>query len=569
MISSPWKGDRFAPWLLVLLVVAIYLPGTAQLPLLDRDEPRFATATREMKDAQNWIVPTFNGSDRFDKPVLVYWLMRGGYATVGVGEFGARLPALVCMMGLVLLVWWTGKRWFGGREGFFAGFMLATSLQFFIHGRLAVADLPMVLCVAVTCVALGELLVTPNGTMAASARPPWTHVAWWSLWLALGLGFLAKGPIALAVPALALVLWRWVFLRKPMAWARLGIIRGLCLATGIIAIWGIPALWVTHGAFWKIGMGEHVIRRGFEPFNGRSYYGLFYLGTAFLSLFPWIIFAGVAGLAVRREWEARRAWLASWLLAPYLIFSVYATQLSHYVLPGFPAFFLLLGTGLRPTGWTALGRWQKWVGVGVLSLFGLGVIVFAALVARAELPAGVEPLRQSVFGLLAVYGGFLLVATAWWGRWIGVGVLGVVLLGTGGYVTATGLRAVNPAVTISASLHDLPSDTRYMGLGFSEPSLVFYSGVKWDFLSTPSALTEAFVKPGPVLTVVMESECDPLGFFTGRLNWRDQPVPPGLTETAQRIQTLEAFNPGRSRWQRISVWLRPVSPEPQSVSPDR
>ncbi|MFA6961440.1 MAG: glycosyltransferase family 39 protein [Opitutaceae bacterium] len=547
-----WKGDRLAPWLLILLVLAVYLPGTAQLPLVDRDEPRFATAAREMMDRRDWIVPTFNGADRFDKPALVYWLMRAGYSTVGVGELGARLPAVACMIALVLLVWHTGRRWFGGRAGFAAGLMLATSLQFFIHGRLAVADMPMVLSVAVACVALVELLLAPD---TAKGRG---RVAWWSLWIAIGVGFLAKGPIALAVPALALVFWRWVFWRKPLPWARLKIGRGLLLATGIVAVWGVPALVVTHGRFWDVGMGEHVVQRGFEKFNGRSYNPFFYLMTAPLSLFPWIVFAGVAGWGARRNWDVRRAWLVSWLLAPYVIFTCYATQLPHYVLPGFPAFFILVGAVFAPETLAGV-KWPRWLGrvmAGVLVLVGLGVVIGLVLVGRAVLPAGLEPLRAALLGLLAVLSGFVVVAAAWWRSRGALVAVGVLLLTVGAWRMGSGLRAVSPAVTMRGRWGELPADTRYLGWRFAEPSLVFYSGQKWDFRSTTDNVAAALARPGPVVVVALERECDPLVFFTGRVRWRDVP-PPDLGVTAFRLQELEAFNLGRSRWQHISVWLRP------------
>jgi 4-amino-4-deoxy-L-arabinose transferase-like glycosyltransferase len=570
--AKSWKWDRFAPWLLVLVVLAIYLPGTAQLPLVDRDEPRFATAAREMLERHDWIVPTFNGEYRFDKPALVYWLMHAGYATVGINELGARLPAVACMLALVLLVWQTGRRWFGARAGFAAGFMLATSLQFFIHGRLAVADMPMVLAVAVACVALAELLLAAEpaaavagaaggaerGEQAAKPEPGWSpRLAWWSLWVSLGLGFLGKGPITLVVPALALGLWRWVFWRKPLPWARLQAGRGLVLATAIVALWGIPALVATHGLFWQKGIGEHVVQRGLEKLNGRSYNPFFYLMTAPLTLFPWVIFAGAAWVAARREWDARRAWLASWLLAPYVIFTAYLTQLPHYVLPGFPAFFLLLGAVLTPTRMAAVARWAR-VAMGVfLAVFGLAAAVALVLVVRAELPAGLAPLRDAVAGLLVTVGGFLLVAAAWWGRRaLGVG-LGVVLIGVGAWRMGTGLRAVSPGVTLGPALRELPAGTRYLGCRFAEPSIVFYSGAKWVFSDQPEALATLLARPGPVAVVVMERECDPLGFFTGRLRWRDYAAPDGLAAVAQRQQTVEVFNLGRSRWQTLSVWVRP------------
>ena len=576
--AKTWKWDRLAPWLLVLLVLAVYLPGTAQLPLVDRDEPRFATAAREMLDRHDWIVPTFNGEYRFDKPALVYWLMHAGYATVGVNELGARLPAVGCMLALVLLVWHTGRRWFGPQAGFAAGFMLATSLQFFIHGRLAVADMPMVLAVAVACVALAELLLAPpaaagavgetkaavvnaqaDGKMPPSgATPGWSpRLAWWSLWVSLGLGFLAKGPITLVVPVLALVLWRWVFWRKPLPWARLQAGRGLVLATAIVAIWGIPALVATHGLFWQKGIGEHVVQRGLEKLNGRSYNPFFYLMTAPMTLFPWVIFAGAAWVAARREWDARRAWLASWLLAPYVIFTAYLTQLPHYVLPGFPAFFLLLGAGFTPATLAGLARWAR-VAMGVfLAVLGLVAVVALVLVVRAELPAGLLPLRDAVAGLLVTVGGFLLVAAAWWGRRGTLVALGVVLIGAGAWRMGTGLRAVSPGVTLGPALRALPADTRFLGSRFAEPSIVFYSGAKWIFSDQPDALAALLAQPGPVAVVVLERECDPLGFFTGRLRWRDYPEPTGLAAVAQRQQTIEVFNLGRSRWQTLSVWVRP------------
>ena len=80
----------------------LLVPGTSSLPLIDRDEPRFAQATREMVDNGEWIIPTFNHDVRFDKPVLTYWMMRGGYVLFGVNEFGARFHSMVCTLLLIL-----------------------------------------------------------------------------------------------------------------------------------------------------------------------------------------------------------------------------------------------------------------------------------------------------------------------------------------------------------------------------------------------------------------------------------------------------------------------------------
>jgi hypothetical protein len=173
------------------------------------------------------------------------------------------------------------------------------------------------------------------------------------------------------------------------------------------------------------------------------------------------------------------------------------------------------------------------------------------------MPAGLEPLRTGIVGLLTALAGFLVISAAWWCRRPLLVLSGVLLLGIGALYVSTGLRAVSPAVNMAAHWRDLPANTRHLGWGFSEPSIVFYSGAQWQLAGTPEALAQAFDQPGPVLVVVVDRECDPLGFFTGHVHWRARPAPGRLDPMAYRLQTLEAFNPGRARWQTLSVWLRP------------
>ena len=117
--------------------------------------------------------------------------------------------------------------------------------------------------------------------------------------------------------------------------------------------------------------------------------------------------------AIRTDLIVKRGTLLLVLLGIWWLLSL---RYPHYVLPGFPAFFLLLGAGLTPSGMAALARWAR-VAMGVfLAVFGLVATVALVLVVRAELPAGLDPVRNAVAGLLVTVGGFLLVASAWWGR---------------------------------------------------------------------------------------------------------------------------------------------------------
>ena len=97
--------EKFPRWALTVLAALCLLPGTWKLPLMDRDEPRFARATVEMNERGSWAVPYFNGEYRFDKPPLTYWCMEPGLLLFGKTEIGARLHSLVASWVIALVLY--------------------------------------------------------------------------------------------------------------------------------------------------------------------------------------------------------------------------------------------------------------------------------------------------------------------------------------------------------------------------------------------------------------------------------------------------------------------------------
>src|SRR5262245_34114014 len=79
--------------LLLAVTAALCLPNLGGPSLWDIDEGNNAEAAREMFESGNWVVPTFNGQLRVDKPVLLYWLQLGAYQVFGVNEWAARFPS--------------------------------------------------------------------------------------------------------------------------------------------------------------------------------------------------------------------------------------------------------------------------------------------------------------------------------------------------------------------------------------------------------------------------------------------------------------------------------------------
>lgn len=490
--------QRFAPGFLLAVGLLLLIPGNREIPLIDRDEPRFAQATREMIQRHEWIVPYFNQEYRFDKPILIYWMMRASYAVFGVNEFSARLPSVASAILVALGLYYVGRRWFSAPAGFLAGFGWLTCLQVLMHGRSAVADMPMIAAVLGTQFAVFELL-------RGGHTPRRTAGLWGLLYGGLGLGFLAKGPVALVVPLLTLLLHRFVFWRRPLAWRRLHLAPGLLLTLAIMAAWGLPALARTHGLFWSAGMRTHVWERGLETFQGHGAFFLYYLATALFSLFPWIAFAGDGVAVVRRNWNEANAFLVAWLLGTYVLFSFYMTKLPHYVMPAFPAFFLLLGQVFRPD--FAPPRAARWWFRAVIGVFTLAAILAWVLLRFI-------PFHPDYLGLkLAVRAGSILalalttLALLWRAGRPQATALPLAIAALAIIVLGAGLRLVNPAIRFIRHFQSLPAAAACaFDHHLAEPSFVFYTNRRWERLAEPAEFNAFLAQPGPRVLVFATRE---------------------------------------------------------------
>ena len=337
--------------LLLFGCVVFHILGTWSLPLIDRDEPRFAEASREMIEHGNYIVPYFNNQLRLDKPPLTYWAQVASYHVFGENDFAARFPSAIAaaLTALSIVVW--GRRMGGEKLGWWAAIIFTLSLQTFVHAKAAVADMWLVLFVTVAHWAGYELLYpsdtnTEHRTLNLNNR---RFLWWWIFYLSLGLGFLAKGPIAwtpLLTVAVAIIYTRdWQLLR------RYKFVGGILVTLLAVALWGIPALIQTHGEFFSIGIGRHVIGRSLTTMEGHGASSLgvyvlllpFYFVTVFVSFFPW---------SIKLPWLTKTLWhhrdrTDDYLLIGtaiiFVIFSLVSTKLPHYTLPAFPLLALLLG----------------------------------------------------------------------------------------------------------------------------------------------------------------------------------------------------------------------------------
>jgi 4-amino-4-deoxy-L-arabinose transferase-like glycosyltransferase len=326
---------------IVFLSLVLLLAGNWILPLTDRDETRFAEASREMIQRGDYVVPWFNGAWRFDKPILIYWCQSASYRVFGENGFAARLPSVLFTMATALLLVRWGRKLADARTGFLAGAMFLGGLHVIIIGRVATADMAMVFF-STLAVWSGWELTRPENT----ARRIW----WWIFYVTLALGFLAKGPVAWLALA-GMILGR--ALRKESFRLPLGETAvGLCVAIALTSLWGLPALAQTNWQFLSVGLGEHVVFRSVGVIDGHGLGGVLgfialfplYFLTFFVSFFPWSI---RVPSSLWEWWPDRRRDVIRWYLLlqaviVFVVFSCVRTKLPHYTMPAFPCIALWL-----------------------------------------------------------------------------------------------------------------------------------------------------------------------------------------------------------------------------------
>ena len=361
----------------------LHVAGTWNIPLVDRDEPRFAEAAREMRERGDYVIPYFNDKYRFDKPPLIYWTQIASYRLFGENEFGARFPSAVAAALTAVLLFAWGRRIGSERTGWWAALIFSLCLQTFVHAKAAVADMWLVFFVTAAYWAAFELIAdslggaspargrtgssggeTPSletarpravGVETAALETARPRAVWiWRImfYLALGLGFLAKGPLAW-LPLLTVISMKF-FVRDLPLTRRFWFVTGMLGTLVIVCAWGIPAMIRTNGEYFNVGIGRHVVERSFNVMEGHganswnTYLAAmpFYFLTVFISFFPWSIKLPALTKHLWRERDAIDKYLISGILIVFVIMSLVKTKLPHYTLPAFPLLSLLLARHL-------------------------------------------------------------------------------------------------------------------------------------------------------------------------------------------------------------------------------
>ncbi len=503
---------------LLLVAVLAVAPGFTGLPPMDRDEPRFAQASKQMLESGDFVSIRFQDEARLKKPVGIYWLQTAAVSLgerLGVSEARTaiwlyRIPSLIAAIGAVLLTWWTALALTGKRAALLAGLIMAGCLLLGVEARLAKTDATQLLTVMAMVGVLARFFMASRRNEPAPAGLALPAV----FWLGMASSILIKGPIGALLVALTIAGvvaatrdWRWL---GSLRWG-----WGILFTLVLVSPWFIAIMIETKGAFLQESVGKDMLNKVAGAQESHGGWPGTYLAAFWGTFWP---FAPLAVLATPWIWRGRRrpevVFLLAWLVPFWLVFEFFPTKLPHYVLPVYPAIAILIAAAVCDEGLSRL-RWARIVAglipllTLVLALVGIGAVWFYQKeVAWLTLPCAILAVaaswlawkrlgeRRDVEAVLACLATSLLI---YWGIYAGA-------------IPKLQAMAISSRLAAAAQTAQCPH-VAAASVGFREPSLVFLAGTDLDMPSPEGAAD--FLSGGSCRAAFVEKRFEPA--FLARL----------------------------------------------------
>jgi len=550
--------------LLTVLCLALWLPGIVSLPALDRDESRFAQASRQMLQSGDFVDIRLGQVPRYKKPVGIYWLQSATTAAASpfVGIDRIWTYRLASLLGALLAVWltvWCARAVGPPEAAVLAGALMAVTVLLTGEASIATTDAVLLACVLGV---QGVLLRLYRAARQTFAPPSGAMVL--AGWAAVAAGVLVKFPIVpgVGIVTIAVLLgWDGWMARgqegAPSAWRWLGTLRplrGLLLTVLLVSPWLIAIALQSHGAFFQQSLGNDFAAK-LE--GGQESHGAppgYYLLLSAVTFWPTILFVApglMLGWARRGEPVIRflLAWAGGW----WLVVESVPTKLPHYALASYPALAILAALWL--TGGRAPWRWEgiaRWIG-------GLQYLLGALALAAAA------PLAQHLYGgdwsLFKLQGLWWLCLFTAVGLALALAALGLFAAGRRSWAASLAIAAplvLVPPLTAVAGPHleQLWVTTRLAALvredqrasdpppvlaGYEEPSMLFALGADLGLADGAGAAELAARGGGLALIEAREK-----GAFLARLAEQEA--------DATALQTVTGFNYSRGKPVAVTIY---------------
>jgi 4-amino-4-deoxy-L-arabinose transferase-like glycosyltransferase len=520
--------------LLVVVALCAFLPGFTAIPPVDRDEARYAQASKQMMETGNYFDIRFQKQPRYLQPAGIYWLQVAAAELSGYGPetpiWVYRLPSLIAATAAVALTYWVALPLAGPAGAFIAALLVVPSILLGAEARLAKTDAVLLACILSATGFLARAYLRHTITLGAALL----------FWTACAAGILVKGPMIVLVLGSSVV--ALCVLDRSTAWLKpLRPVLGLGWLALLVLPWFIAIAIVSDGAFYRIAIGQSLLGKVAAGQQGHGappgvYFALYWMtfwpaAALALTAFPWV-------------WRNRSApavrFCLAWIIPTWLVFELITTKLPHYVLPLYPAVATLIALGLmhgrRP------GAIIRWLLVPSVVIY--GAAAFAALyvlegqIALALLIVTFVATLVMAFGLRdAPAASPAALASA-------VAIAGILMNAAVAAGVAPNLTTIWVAPRLAAAIKRNAQcpQPQVASAGFEEPSLVFLVGTGTELVDGDGAAR--FLAEGGCRIALVTMSQEPA--FTARLA--------ALSKQAELTEQVAGMNIGKVKKDSISVY---------------
>jgi 4-amino-4-deoxy-L-arabinose transferase-like glycosyltransferase len=497
--------------LVLVMLAAAVLIGHQTVPPMDRDESRFAQASKQMIASGDYVTVRFQDELRAKKPAGIYWLQSAAAGLFGADDIAAyRLPSLLAFLAAIWGTYYLASHLYRKPRALLAAAVLGASLLTFAEAHLAKTDtVLMALCLTQQMALMRIYLAVQLGR-----APP--ERSWLWFWVFMGAAIMIKGPIAPLlglVTIAALCLWdrsyRWL--------EQLHFARGLLVLAALTLPWAILVTLATDGAFLDIAVrGDFLakVKAGQESHGAP-------IGTymVLLGLLIWpgcILLPRAVAQVPTLLAHAQSRFLIAWIVPFWLLIELIPTKLPHYPLPVFPALAVLLVCAVEvplpgdPKSGKLRYKFQRYLAlVGEYAMLAIAGVLAAVVLWAAITHGGQTGGRAFSFAMISLA---LLAVVLWqgilWHRGGGIRPVAIILL-VGVLFNFSLISGLLPALSrlhVSTAIDQAIASLKLnppaiAAAGFHEPSLVFLRGSDVLLLNGPEAALFLAEAPGGLAIV--------------------------------------------------------------------
>ena len=471
--------DITAPFLLLLLSLCLFVPGQWTVPPLDRDEPRFTQATKQMLETGDYIDIRFQDEARHKKPVGIYWLQAAAVKLTGEGAdaplWAYRLPSIAGAILSVLACFWLARAFMGPAGALVAAGFVATAIIVGVEARLAKTDAVLFASILIAEGALARIWLKDAGKRL------------WGLsflfWTALAASVLIKGPVGPMVVGLTVA--GLMVLTRKVAWFKAASpIVGLLWFILLVSPWFVAIWLATDGTFFTEAIGKDLLGKVGQGQEGHGAPPLTHLGAMFGIFWPLPAFFL---LALPLIWHERKSPLvlfaAAWFVPSWIVFELVATKLPHYTMPLLPALILPVAAAMIEGAGEGARTWLRWVAAILLVVpaVGLAAAAFAGPFVLGAWPSPPGVVLMAIGAVFAVIAATRLLRGPALHAFLPVCVTAIcIAVGFWGFV-GPALKPIWVSPRLVEAIGTIPgcaerTTRQVVTNGFHEPSFIFLEG---------------------------------------------------------------------------------------------